>query len=95
MKPRNTSELDIASNIRQIEMLKCDLLCGVSQLYQLMQEGSCGTDALGEAIAGIMFEALQLSDTLGVPLEALDKKVTRMLRAKARQRHQDVYYAAQ
>ena len=30
MKQRTGSELDIAGNIRQIEMLKCDLLCGVS-----------------------------------------------------------------
>ena len=50
---------------------------------------------MGEALAAIMFEALELSDHLGVSVETLDKKVTRMLRAKARERRQDVYYAAQ
>jgi hypothetical protein len=75
-------EFDIARNIREIEALKIGILAGVSEMYQLMQDGGAGREALGEALAGIMFSAMELAGRVGVTMEDLDRRVTRRIRAK-------------
>ena len=75
-------EFDIARNIREIEALKAGLLAGVSEVYQLMQDNCTGREALGEALAGIMYSAVELAGRVGVTMEDLDRKVTRRMRAK-------------
>ena len=75
-------EFDIARNIREIEALKTGLLSGVTEVFQLMQDGGSGREALGEALAGIMFTSLELAGRMGVSTEDLDRRVTRMMRTK-------------
>lgn len=79
---REPEEFDIARNIREIEALKTGLLAGVSEVFQLMQDGGAGREALGESLAGIMFTTLELAGRVGVTTEDLDRRVTRRLRAK-------------
>jgi hypothetical protein len=79
---REPEEFDIARNIREIEALKVGLLAGVSEVYQLMQNGGEGREALGEALAGVMFSTLELAGRVGVSMEDLDKRVTRRMREK-------------
>jgi hypothetical protein len=79
---RDPEEFDIARNIREIESLKAGLLAGVSEVYQLMQDAGPGREALGEALAGIMFSTLELAGRVGVSVEDLDRRVTRRMRAK-------------
>ena len=75
-------EFDFAKNIREIEALKAGLLAGVSEVYQLMQDNGTGREALGEALAGVMYSAVELASRVGVTMEDLDRKVTRRMRAK-------------
>lgn len=75
-------EFDIARNIREIEALKTGLLSGVTEVFQLMQDGGPGREALGEALAGVMFTSLELAGRMGVTTEDLDRRVTRMMRTK-------------
>ena len=79
---REPEEFDIARNIREIEALKTGLLAGVTEVYQLMQEGGSGREALGEALAGVMFNTLELAGRVGVTMDDLDRRVTRRIRAK-------------
>lgn len=79
---RDPEEFDIARNIREIEALKAGLLAGVSEVYQLLQDAGSGQDALGEALAGVMFSTLELAGRVGVTVEDLDRRVTRRMRAK-------------
>ena len=79
---REPDEFDIARNIREIESLKTGLLSGVSEVYQLMQQGGIGREALGEALAGIMFSAVELAGRVGVTVEDLDRRVTRRMKTK-------------
>jgi hypothetical protein len=79
---REPEEIDIARNIREIEALKASLLAGVSEVYQLMQDAGSAHDALGEALASVMFNAMELAGRVGVSIEDLDKRVTRRVRAK-------------
>lgn len=75
-------EFDIAKNIREIEMLKAGLLSAVSDVFRLMLDGGSGREAMGEALAGVMVTSLDLAGRMGVTTEDLDRRVTRMLRAK-------------
>jgi hypothetical protein len=75
-------EFDIARNIREIEALKTGLLAGVTEVFQLMQDGGTGREAMGEALAGVMFTSLELAGRVGVTTEDLDRRVTRMMRTK-------------
>jgi hypothetical protein len=79
---REPDEFDIARNIREIESLKTGLLSGVSEVYQLMQQGGTGREALGEALAGIMFSTVELANRVGVTVEDLDRRVTRRMKVK-------------
>lgn len=79
---REPEEFDIARNIREIESLKTGLLSGVSEVYQLMQQGGTGREALGEALAGIMFSTVELANRVGVTVEDLDRRVTRRMKVK-------------
>jgi hypothetical protein len=79
---RDPEEFDIARNIREIEALKAGLLAGTSEVYQLMQDAGSGREALGEALAGIMFSAMELAGRVGVTMDDLDRRVTRRMRAK-------------
>ncbi len=77
---REPDEFDIARNIRELELLKTGLLSGVSEVYQLMQQGNTGREALGEALAGIMVCSVELAARVGVPVEDLDRRVTRRMK---------------
>lgn len=79
---REPEEFDIARNIREIEALKTGLLSGVAEVYQLMQDGGAGREALGEALAGLMFHTMELAGRVGVTVDDLDRRVTRKIRAK-------------
>lgn len=79
---REPEEFDIARNIKEIEALKTTLLAGVAEVYQLMLDGGTGREALGEALAGIMFNTMELSGRVGVTVDDLDRRVTRRMRAK-------------
>ncbi len=79
---RKPEEFDVARNIKEIETLKTGLLSGVAEVYQLMQDGAAGREALGEALAGLMFNTLELASRVGVTVDDLDRRVTRRIRAK-------------
>lgn len=79
---RESEDFDIARNIREMEALKCSLLAEVSEVFQLMQDGGAGREAMGEALAGIMFTSMELAGRVGVTVEDLDRRVTRRIRAK-------------
>lgn len=79
---KDPEEFDIARNIREIEALKAGLLAGVSEVYQLMQDAGPGREAMGEALAGVVFNAMELAGRVGVTVEDLDRRVTRRMRAK-------------
>lgn len=79
---RQPEELDIARSIREIEAVKCGLLSGVSEVFELMQDTGTGREALGEALAGIMFTTMELAQKVGVTVDDLDRRVTRRLRAR-------------
>ncbi len=79
---REPEEFDIARSIREIETLKTGLLAGVSEVYQLMQDKETGREALGEALAGVMYSAVELAGRVGVSVDDLDRRVTRRMRAR-------------
>jgi hypothetical protein len=79
---KDPEEFDIARNIREIEALKAGLLAGVSEVYGLMQDAGSGREAMGEALAGIVFNAMELAGRVGVTVEDLDRRVTRRMREK-------------
>jgi hypothetical protein len=79
---RDPEEFDIARNIREIEALKAGLLAGVSEVYQLMQDAGSGHEALGEALAGIVYASMELAGRVGVSIDDLDRRVTRRMRAQ-------------
>ena len=59
---REPEDFDIARNIRDIEALKTGLLAGVTEVYQLMQDGGAGREALGEALARVLAEFIEPED---------------------------------
>lgn len=79
---REPDEFDIARNIRELETLKTALLSGVTEVYQLMGQGGNARDALGEALASIMFCTVELANRVGVPTEDLDRRVTRRMKGR-------------
>lgn len=79
---RESEDFDIARNIRDMEAMKCSLLAGVSEVFQLMQDSGAAREAMGEALAGIMFTSMELAGRLGVTVDDLDRRVTRRIRAK-------------
>jgi len=79
---REPEEFDIARNIKEIEALKSGLLSSVAEVYQLMLDGAAGREALGEALAGLMFNTMELAGRVGVTMDDLDRRVTRKIRAK-------------
>lgn len=79
---REPDEFDIARNIRELETLKTALLSGVAEVYQLMGQGGNGRDALGEALAGVMYSTMELATRVGVPTEDLDRRITRRMKGR-------------
>lgn len=79
---KEPDDFDIARNIRDIEALKTGLLSGVAGVFELMADTGAGREALGEALAGVVFNAMELAGRVGVPVDDLDRLVTRRIRNK-------------
>jgi NTP pyrophosphatase (non-canonical NTP hydrolase) len=76
---RQAAEFDFARSIRDIESLKVGMLTAVSEVYELMQDGYAGGEALGEALAGVVSSAVFLGEKLGISFDEMDRRVARKM----------------
>ena len=73
-------ELDITSNIKRIEQLKCQLLSQVSELYMNLADSRQSPSDRNEILANIIIVSYLLSARLNINNAVLDQKIINQLK---------------
>ncbi len=76
----SSPDFDITKNIRTIEMLKSQLLSGVSDLHADLLNVSIDRDERSEILADILIVTYLLANRLGVSHKSLDAKAIHKLK---------------
>lgn len=74
------NELDITNNIKLIEMLKCRMLGGVSDLYANLADTAVDSKERADILADILIVTYLLSNRLGISPHSLNSKVISKLK---------------
>ncbi len=70
--------LDVTAQIKAIELLKCELLSGLAELYEALRKPSRGGERA--ALASMLINIHLLSRRLGVDFEKLSEEAVLKLR---------------
>ncbi|MCR1899271.1 MazG-like family protein [Irregularibacter muris] len=82
-------DMDITKNIRMIEWLKCELLAGVSSLFDLCFKGvKISQEAIIDVLANIIMVTYLAGKRLGVKYEDIDKKLESKLKLGIVEEHE-------
>lgn len=73
-------ELDITSNIKRIEQLKCQLLSQVSELYMNLADSRQSPSDRNEILANIIIVSYLLASRLNINNTVLDQKIINQLK---------------
>ena len=76
----NNIELDITSNIKCIEQLKCQLLSQISELYMSLADSRQSPSDRNEALANIIIVSYLLASRLNINNTVLDQKIINQLK---------------
>ncbi len=70
--------LDVTTQIKAIELLKCELLSGLAELYEVLRKPARGEERA--ALASLLINLYLLSRRLGVDFEKLTEEAVLKLR---------------
>ena len=73
-------ELDITSNIKRIEQLKCQLLTQISELYMNLADSRQSPSDRNEILANIVIVSYLLATRLNINNTVLDQKIVNQLK---------------
>lgn len=77
----------IAAALRQVELLKVEILGRLADLYRLLLQG--GEGRLQDALAALLLSVLLLSRRLGLSYRDLKKAVLQQIRRRLREEEQE------
>ena len=82
-------DMDITKNIRMLEWLKCELLAGVSSLFDLCFKGAqVSQDAILDVLSNIIMVTYLTGKRLGLKYEDVDKKLESKLKLGIVEEHE-------
>ncbi len=88
MAPTN-KDISITKSIRMIEWLKCELLAGVSSLFELCFKGvQASQDAIADVLANIIMVAYLAGKRLGLKYYDIDYKLEEKLKLGIIEEHE-------
>lgn len=87
--PQPNKDLNVTKNIRMIEWCKCELLAGVSSLFELCFKGiKASQDAILDVLANIIMVSYLTGKRLGVNYSEIDKKLESKLKLGIIEEHE-------
>lgn len=87
--PQINKNVNVTKNIRMIEWLKCELLSGVSSLFDLCFKGvKVGKEAIVDTLANIIMSAYLMGKRLGINYSDIDKNLEDKLKLGIIEEHE-------
>lgn len=87
--PQPNKDRNITKSIRMIEWCKCELLAGVSSLFELCFKGiRASQDAILDVLANIIMVSYLIGRRLGVHYSEIDKKLESKLKLGIVEEHE-------
>lgn len=87
--PPTNKDISITKNIRMIEWLKCELLAGVSSLFELCFKGvKVSQESILDVLANIIMVAYLTGKRLGLKYYDIDKKLEEKLKLGIIEEHE-------
>ena len=87
--PQPNKDVSITKNIRMIEWCKCELLAGVSSLFELCFKGAkASREAILDVLSNIIMVVYLIGRRLGVQYNDIDRKLESKLKLGILEEHE-------